>query len=269
MFYSYNNCTDEVISEIAAVVELCKRYILGNLIGIYLHGSLAMGCFNPNRSDLDFIVVVKEKISQEIKIEIVKKLMSISLSPSPSEISFLTEKNLVRDGSTFQYDLHYSEYWRKKYERLVTQATAKIWNDESLEDVDLSAHIRVINERGITIFGKDKDKVFPKINDEDYIKAILYDFDDSFDGWTKKPEYYILNACRVLHFLENRYVTSKKEGGEWGIEVLQNRFGQLIEAALDVYTGKVSYLEFNSNTIKEFFEFMNNKLTENIKIWWH
>lgn len=53
MFYSYNNCTDEVMSEIEAVVNLCKRYILGNLIGIYLNGSLAMGCFNPNKGDLN------------------------------------------------------------------------------------------------------------------------------------------------------------------------------------------------------------------------
>lgn len=262
MICGYDNCADEVRNEIEAVINLCKRYILDNLIGIYLHGSLAMGCFNPTRSDLDFIVVVKEKISPEIKIEIVRKLMSISLSPSPVEISFLTEKNLVRDGSTFQYDLHYSEYWRKKYEKLITQVTAKIWNDESLEDADLSAHIRVINERGITIFGKDKDKVFPKVNDEDYIKAILYDFDDSFDGCTDKPEYYILNACRVLHFLENRHVTSKKEGGEWGKDVLQNKYGKLIEASLDVYTGEVFHPEFNSNTIKEFLEYITNKITE-------
>ncbi len=268
MFYSYNNCTDEVRNEIEAVVDLCKRYILDNLIGVYLHGSLAMACFNPNRSDLDFIVVVKEKISPEIKIEIVRKLMSISLSPSPVEISFLTEKNLIREGNAFQYDLHYSEYWRKKYEKLITQITAKIWNDESLEDADLSAHIRVINERGITIYGQDKEKVFPKVNDEDYIKAILYDFDDAFDGCTDKPEYYILNACRVLHFLENRYVTSKREGGEWGKDVLQNKYRQLIEAALDVYTGKASYLEFNSNAIKEFLEYITNKIKENIKIWW-
>jgi streptomycin 3"-adenylyltransferase len=35
------------------------RDILGdNLHGIYLHGSLALGCFNPARSDIDVLVVV-------------------------------------------------------------------------------------------------------------------------------------------------------------------------------------------------------------------
>ena len=35
-----------------------SRLILGeNLVGVYLHGSAVMGCFNPAKSDLDFIVV--------------------------------------------------------------------------------------------------------------------------------------------------------------------------------------------------------------------
>ena len=34
-----------------------SRLILGeNLVGVYLHGSAVMGCFNPAKSDLDFIV---------------------------------------------------------------------------------------------------------------------------------------------------------------------------------------------------------------------
>ena len=38
-----------------------SKEILGeNLVGIYLHGSLAMGCFNPQKSDIDLIIVVNE-----------------------------------------------------------------------------------------------------------------------------------------------------------------------------------------------------------------
>ena len=28
-----------------------------DLTGVYLHGSLAMGCFNPQKSDIDLMVV--------------------------------------------------------------------------------------------------------------------------------------------------------------------------------------------------------------------
>ncbi|MGN7761522.1 nucleotidyltransferase domain-containing protein [Paenibacillus sp. 22594] len=42
------------------VVAPFKEELKGNLLGIYLHGSLAMGCFNPLKSDVDFLVVVKK-----------------------------------------------------------------------------------------------------------------------------------------------------------------------------------------------------------------
>ena len=32
-----------------------------NLVGIYLHGSAAMGCFNPRSSDIDLIIVVRKR----------------------------------------------------------------------------------------------------------------------------------------------------------------------------------------------------------------
>ena len=35
--------------------------ILGeNLVGLYLHGSIAFGCFNPQKSDVDYIAAVRE-----------------------------------------------------------------------------------------------------------------------------------------------------------------------------------------------------------------
>ena len=37
------------------------------LTGIYLHGSLAMGCFHPEKSDIDLIVVVSENLSDDQK----------------------------------------------------------------------------------------------------------------------------------------------------------------------------------------------------------
>lgn len=38
-----------------------------NLVGIYLHGSLAMGCFNPSRSDVDLVVVKESLLTLSMK----------------------------------------------------------------------------------------------------------------------------------------------------------------------------------------------------------
>ena len=54
-------------SLIKGFVEQSKRILRDNLIGVYLHGSLVMGCFNPQKSDIDLIIVIDKPISDSIK----------------------------------------------------------------------------------------------------------------------------------------------------------------------------------------------------------
>ena len=39
------------------VNEWVKEILQDNYVGVYFHGSLRLGSFNPNKSDLDFIGV--------------------------------------------------------------------------------------------------------------------------------------------------------------------------------------------------------------------
>ena len=45
------------------IVEQSKQIFEEELIGVYLHGSMAMGCFNPNKSDIDLIIVIRNNIT--------------------------------------------------------------------------------------------------------------------------------------------------------------------------------------------------------------
>ncbi len=47
---------------IISFVEKAKEILQDNLVGVYLHGSAVMGCYNPAKSDIDLIVVVKDSI---------------------------------------------------------------------------------------------------------------------------------------------------------------------------------------------------------------
>ena len=61
----WKNCPANVQSQITAITAEIKKFLLKNLAGIYLHGSLAMGCFNPNKSDLAHFV---EYVTGQIKM---------------------------------------------------------------------------------------------------------------------------------------------------------------------------------------------------------
>ncbi len=52
---------------INSFVEKAKEILQDNLAGVYLHGSAVMGCYNPTKSDIDLIVVVKDSIDDSIK----------------------------------------------------------------------------------------------------------------------------------------------------------------------------------------------------------
>nr|MCR5031668.1 nucleotidyltransferase domain-containing protein [Lachnospiraceae bacterium] len=52
---------------IISFVEKSKEILRDNLVGIYLHGSAVMGCYNPAKSDIDLIVVVKDSIEDSVK----------------------------------------------------------------------------------------------------------------------------------------------------------------------------------------------------------
>jgi len=56
------------IYDLMAKIDSSLRTILkDNYVGVYFHGSLRLGSFNPNKSDLDFIIVVKNQLSSAIK----------------------------------------------------------------------------------------------------------------------------------------------------------------------------------------------------------
>ena len=48
-------------------VQQSRNILEDNLVGIYLHGSAVMGCFNNQKSDIDLLIVIKDDISNEVK----------------------------------------------------------------------------------------------------------------------------------------------------------------------------------------------------------
>ena len=52
--------TDSLIN---GFVERSREILRDNLVGVYLHGSLVMGCFNPQKSDIDLIIVSDRPLS--------------------------------------------------------------------------------------------------------------------------------------------------------------------------------------------------------------
>ena len=58
---SWPNCNKAIYAYINGFVEMLKDKLTDNLVGVYLHGSLAMNSYFPPKSDMDFIIVTSKK----------------------------------------------------------------------------------------------------------------------------------------------------------------------------------------------------------------
>jgi streptomycin 3"-adenylyltransferase len=251
--YVYDNAPKRVKALIGKLINALESILGENLIGVYLHGSLAMGGFVPRKSDVDVMVVVENALSEGQKESLAKSCLSLSreIGGKGLEMSVILRKYAERPVYPVPFEFHYSETWRSKFENGQIGPFPK-------GDPDLSAHLRVINERGITLFGRPINKVFGVISDEDYLKALLYDLKDIQESLMSDPVYYILNLCRIMAFIQTRKVMSKKEGGEWYL-TNEKAFKKIVKQALKCYLLNLKP-DFNSDELREFAKYALQKL---------
>lgn len=258
--YSWATCPESVTAQIQQLREHVQNILGTNFVGLYLHGSLALGCFNPLQSDIDLLVVTDQVMRTDIKYQIAKLLLGASMAPTAIEISFLVKSIISPFQHPLPYDLHYSEDWREDFTSALQTGAWRTWNDEPHTDVDLTAHVTITVNRGVCLYGRPIKEVFPDVPTHYYRTALLTDFDWSLPQATIIPTYFILNACRTCAYLQEGSILSKDEGGTWGLRVLPPQFHKLIQQALNVYRGDGEVQKYQPRALDTFVNYMQERI---------
>lgn len=231
-----------------------SKEILGdNLVGVYLHGSAVMGCFNEKKSDIDLLVVVNEEIPDKTKMRYMDMVVRLNADAPEKGI----EMSIVRKDvcKPFVYptpfELHFSAAHLEWYKSDPADYVAKMKGT----DKDLAAHFMIIYHRGKCLYGNEIKDVFEKISREDYFDSILSDIEDAEEDIITNPVYIVLNLCRVLAYKREDLILSKKEGGEWGLKNLPEKHHALILQALGEYTAD-EVKEWNETDAGEYALYM-------------
>jgi streptomycin 3"-adenylyltransferase len=247
---------DRIKQLLRAFVQSFRATLGENLSGVYLHGSLAMGCFNPLSSDVDILVVVNQPLPDPVKYEIGHILLQLSdkFPGNGIEMSVLTAASLRNFQHPAPYELHFSDGNKADY------AEGRVHFSNEMFDPDLAAHVVITKARGICLFGGQIDGLFPDIPVKYYLDSIVQDSDwsyanimrgpDSGEGWV--PAYGVLNFCRVLAFTEHSLITSKLEGGRWALDHLPKEYASVIQAALQEYTTNGQKYGVDLKLLKQF-----------------
>lgn len=227
--------------------------ILGkNLTGVYLHGSAVMGCFQPKKSDLDFIIVVKEPMTDEVKRAFMGMVSALNAEGPAKGIEMSIVKREICDPFVYPtpFELHFSvgclNWYLEDPEGFIQKMNGT--------DRDLAAHFTVIRARGKCLYGAPVEEVFGEVPRKDYVDSIWNDVESALEDITENTMYLTLNLARVLAYLKEEQVLSKQEGGEWGIKNLPGKYHGLLREALKEYQGGEP--AYDMELTKEYAQFM-------------
>ncbi|MFH1523651.1 MAG: aminoglycoside adenylyltransferase domain-containing protein [Chloroflexota bacterium] len=204
--------------------------ILGDqFVGLYLHGSLAYGDFDPQTSDIDFLVVTESNLAAEIFAnlrEMHAQLFNSGLAWSQKIEGAYTPKDILRRHDTTHSPLpwlgvdgHFA------LERLGSDWTIQRW---------------ILRERGVVVTGPPPKPMIDPVSAEDLRNAVHTNL---CDWWTPPlpsserfqnddyQVYAILTMCRSLYVLESGRIASKPEAAKWAMGVLGYPWHELITLA--------------------------------------
>ena len=241
---SWENCDTDIKQFVLDLVDLLKSELSNNLVGVYLHGSLAMGCYYRPKSDLDVIVVVQNQIGADIAKKVgmaIAKQADKKPTTGNVELSIITADTAKNIPVPVPFELHYSTEWHEK------TLNGDIEYDSSKTDIDLLSHLMYVRQRGVVLAGKPIQEVFGEYDWRYFMDAVLDDFEWILEDEhiVETPFYGVLNICRVLQLISenSQTVHSKEEGGEWGLANLPAQYHPIIQKALDAYRSSVDVTE--------------------------
>ena len=220
----------ETIPVLREHVGALERILGAKLVGVYVHGSAAMGGFDPARSDLDYLAIVESPLDARERKALADAFLQLH---GTSGFGKGVEMSIVEArfaGAQFRYPTPY-EFHMGSLEQIRHHGRP---HEREHVDPDLASHFTVTLARGVCVHGAETSDVFAPV-DRRYFWASNYaDVKVAPESIGRDPVYTILNLCRTFCGLRDGAVYSKLEGGVKFLET-GGPFAGLVRTALDDY----------------------------------
>lgn len=175
-----------------------------DLTGAYLHGSAALGGWQPGRSDVDMLFVTGGDVTARVAGALITALFGAA-GDCPGhalECSVVAAGQARRTQPPWPFLLHVNAEPRR--------ARAVI-GDGGPGDPDLLMHYTVCRAAGRTVHGPPPAQVFGRVPRP---QILAYLAEELTWGLAHAPERYsVLNGSRALLYAEDGIIRSKLEGG--------------------------------------------------------
>jgi predicted nucleotidyltransferase len=222
--------------EAELVADRLEQLLGDDLVGVYLHGSAVLGCFG-SLSDVDVIAVAAQPLVHEKKRALLTVLLDLSGPQRSVELDVVLVSTFREWRHPAPFEFHYSESLRGRFE----SGELEPW--ESRTNRDLAAHVVVTREDGVALVGPPPAEVFPRIPNEDFRDALLYDVEwwrahvgelATIPGGVRNA---VLSLARIWATVATGATHSKATGFDWALARLPAELRPVLEHGRNLYVG--------------------------------
>ena len=219
--------------DVNAVLHLLlngAQSILGHhFIGLYFYGSLASGDFNPQTSDIDFVVVTDTDLSEELIHDL--EALHVRLWNSGLKWAAKLEGAYVPLHTLRRYDPHSAP--------CPTINERRFYLDRQGSDWIIQRYI--LREYGAVVCGPPLKPAIDPVTPDDLRGAVVGVLREWWQPMLADPHFIrnreyeafaTLTMCRALYTLEYGDIVSKPTAAGWALKTLDDRWSELIDRAL-------------------------------------
>ncbi|MFN8414060.1 MAG: DUF4111 domain-containing protein [Anaerolineales bacterium] len=227
----------EVNQVLRPLLKHVKEILNDQFIGMYLYGSLSSGDFNPESSDIDFLVITKEKLSKKIITQLEEmhnQTWATSLTRAGKLEGAYIPKELIRKHTSIGFPCP-------------TINEGKFYLDTPGSDWVIQRH--VVREYGVILDGPDPKTLIDFVSSEDIRNSVMGVLHEWWYPMLENPEWLrvhddgyrsfaIITMCRVFHALEHGSITSKPKAVQWARKKIDKKWHTLVDKAVAVSNHK-------------------------------
>ena len=190
------------------------------LVGVYLYGSLARGCFHPGTSDVDVVAVTEVPCSEAVISKIVTAHEEAGV---PVDATFATRSQIGVDETPTPVEFVLKSGGAERVVRLPEGHGDFLLQRQDVYDCDTA------------IVGEAAREVVRPVPWEALARCLDYLFPHIVPRF-KNPA---LMLSRMAYAFANRKLCSKRTAGEWAMGVLGEEWRPLVAEALEKYAAGV------------------------------
>jgi Domain of unknown function (DUF4111) len=251
-------------AQLGLITDTLVQQINGALIGVYLHGSLAMSCFQQSHSDIDVLAVVNKPLNAATKRDVMAEMLNLSGAPYPVDMRLIVEGNLYPWEHPVPFNLSFKESRRRELTSDLTTGQWRDWNALSEWDLDLAADICTAQNRGLTIWGEPLALALPTVPEPDVEDSLVYRLRGMRKTLDERKPFeialYVLFACRTFAYVMDRETLSKSEAADWGAHQPHGAT-DVVRQAKAIYEG-APIARFSHDNLGRFINYIDTGLRQ-------